>query len=254
MTLDKLFSLKGKKAVVTGGARGIGSGITKALAMAGAEVLVIGSSPETTERIKKIIEPGMMITGMQGDLSQLKLIPDLYTKALKYLGDIDILVNNAAIQFRNPAEKFPLEEFQRIIDVNLTAAFLLSQSAAQTMMKKKYGKIINLASMNSFFGSVNVAAYSASKGGIAQLTKAMSNEWSSFGINVNAIAPGGFRTEMTKTLWTDDSINDVVMKGTPAGRWGEQDDIMGAAIFLASHASDYICGAILPVDGGYLVR
>ncbi|MDR1687322.1 MAG: SDR family oxidoreductase [Clostridiales bacterium] len=254
MELEELFSLKGKNAIVTGGARGIGAGISKGLSIAGANVLAIGSSENTAFRAKQLAAQGYSITGMQADISDTKILPDIFNEAAGMLGNVDILVNNAAVQFRCPADEFPLEELNRLINLNFTSSFLLCQMAAKHMKPKGYGKIINLASMNSFFGAYNVSVYSASKGAVAQMTKAMSNEWASFGINVNAIAPGGFKTDMTKAVWSDDESSDFIVKRTPAGRWGDAGDIMGAAIYLASHASDYVCGVILPVDGGYLVR
>lgn len=252
--IRNLFDLTGRKAIVTGGGKGIGLGITKGLATAGAEVVIVGSSPETESIAEAIYRKGYRVQGLQGDLSDTRQIPVLFNKAVQLLGDLDILVNNAGIQSRQAAKDFQMEDWQRILDINLTASFLLCQCAAKIMIPKKYGKIINMASMTSFFGSVHIAAYAASKGGIAQMTKALSNEWAVYGINVNAIAPGGFKTEMTKALWSDPEADRCAMERTPAARWGNQEDIMGTAVYLASKASDYVCGVILPVDGGYLVR
>jgi len=253
--INELFSLKGKKAVVTGGGRGIGKAITTGLCRAGAQVAIIGSSERTPAIAREISGERYLVHGIVGDLSKIDEVESIFNKALEHLnGDIDILVNNAAIQRRYPAESFPLHEWQKIIDLNLTAVALLCQLAGRKMIQRGYGKIINMASMTSFFGSYNIMAYAASKGGIAQLTKALSNEWSQYGINVNAIAPGGFRTEMTKALREDKKTEESIMERTPAGRWGEPQDLIGTVIYLASKASDYVCGVILPVDGGYLVR
>lgn len=254
-TLEELFGLKGKKAVVTGGGRGIGRSITEALCMAGAEVTIIGSSNKTPLIAEEMSKNGYIVHGVTGDLSITDEIESIFNKAIEMLdGDIDIMVNNAAIQKRYPAEKFPLQEWQRIINVNLTATAILCQLAGRKMIDKGYGKIINMASMTSFFGSYHIMAYAASKGGVAQLTKALSNEWSRYGINVNAIAPGGFRTQMTEALRRDRETEKSVLERTPAGRWGEPEDLIGTVIYLSSKASDYVCGVILPVDGGYLVR
>ena len=252
--MNELFDLRGKKAIVTGGGKGVGEGITNGLAMAGAKVLIIGSSPQTAELAGHLSVDGKDVKGLQGDLSRLENIPSLFDQSMEMLDGLDILVNNAAIQVRQPAMEFSLADWQRVIDVNVSASFFLCQCAAKQMIPKKYGKIINIASMTSFFGSYNVAAYAASKGAVAQMTKSLSNEWAPLGINVNAVAPGGFKTEMTKALWSDPKTDEMAMERTPAGRWGTASDIMGSIIFLASHASDYVCGAILPVDGGYLAR
>ncbi len=253
--MQDLFSLKGKKAIVTGGGRGIGEAITRGLCMAGAEVVIIGSSDKTQMLAEKLSGGEYTVRGITGDLSRTDEIEDIFAKAVDLLdGDIDILVNNAAIQGRYPAEDFPMKEWQKIIDLNLTATAMLCQLSGRIMLRKGYGKIINMASMTSFFGSYHIMAYAASKGGIAQLTKALSNEWSGRGINVNAIAPGGFRTQMTTALRENKETERSAMERTPAGRWGEPEDVTGTVIYLASKASDYVCGVILPVDGGYLVR
>ena len=252
--IQALFGLSGKKAVVTGGGRGIGRGSVKALCMAGAEVVIVGSSEEVFQAADKMCAYGK-VQGIRYDLSEHEKLEELFGEAKKILGgNVDILVNNAGIQRRYPAEKFPPAEMEKIIAVNQTATFRLCQIAARHMIPKGYGKIINMASMTSFFGSCNIAAYASSKGAVAQMTKAFSNEWARYGINVNAIAPGGFKTDMTAPLWSDEKVNEIAMERTPAGRWGTPQDIMGAVLFLASSASDYVCGVILPVDGGYLAR
>lgn len=252
--IEALFGLSGKKAIVTGGGRGIGRGIVKSLCMAGAEVVIVGSSEEVFTSSEEMKTYGK-IWGLRYDLSDHKGLEDLFGEAKGILGgNVDILVNNAGMQRRYPAEKFPPAEMEKIIAVNQTATFRLCQIAARHMIPRRYGKIINMASMTSFFGSCNIAAYASSKGAVAQMTKAFSNEWAPYGLNVNAIAPGGFKTDMTVPLWSDEKASEIAMARTPAGRWGTPEDIMGAVLFLASAASDYVCGVILPVDGGYLVR
>lgn len=251
-----LFDLSHRKALVTGGGRGIGLGITKALCMAGAEVVIVGSSARTKQHAEELsAQMHGKVSGICYDLQNLDGLEQLFQQAQELLGgQVDILVNNAGIQRRYDADEFPLEELKRVIDINQMATYLLCQLAARQMKPRRYGKIINMASMTSFFGSYRISAYACSKGAIAQMTKAFSNEWAPYGINVNAIAPGGFRTEMTEALWNNSEADRQAMERTPYGRWGTEEDIMGTVIYLASHASDYVCGAILPVDGGYLVR
>ena len=250
----KMFDLTGKRALVTGGTRGIGHGIVRALSSAGAKLVFIGASDRVEKVASDFRKEGLDVQGIQFDLARLNDIPAVFERAVDLLGGgIDILVNNAGVQHRCDADQFPFEQWQRLLDINLSATFLMCQQAA-AYMKKSGGKIINMASMTSFFGSYRIPAYAASKGGIAQLTKALSNEWSQYGINVNAIAPGGFQTEMTRALWENDEVNRQAMERTPAGRWGNEEDIMGTVVYLAAPASDYVCGVIIPVDGGYLVR
>jgi len=253
--LEEQFGLTGRNALVTGGGRGIGLGITKALASAGTRVLIVGSSEASEEAAQKLAQTGLAVRCLRYDIAQLDGLETMFGRAAELLGGrVDILVNNAAIQRRYDAEDFPFEEYQRVIDINLSAAFRLCQAAAKHMKQHGGGKIINLASMNSYFGGCRVAAYAASKGGVVQMTKAFANEWAKHGINVNAIAPGGFKTDMTRALWDDPETDRQAMLRTPAGRWGEAADIGGTAVFLASAASDYLCGVTIPVDGGYLAR
>jgi 2-deoxy-D-gluconate 3-dehydrogenase len=187
-----------------------------------------------------------------GDSSQ---VEPLFAKALEILGgQIDILVNCAGTQYRAPSENFPMEEFDRVMEVNLRCYFQLSQLAGRNMLARGYGKIINIASMQSFFGIPLTPAYAASKGAVAQLTKVLGNEWIARGVNVNAIAPGWFDTKLIKAVMEDEVRSTEIMGRLPAGRWGQSADIKGPAIFLASAASDYLAGVILPVDGGYLAR
>lgn len=247
-----LFDLSGKKAIVTGGTRGLGHGIAEGLMEAGAKVVIIGSSGAILESAEALREKGFDCQGLQADLSSHEVREAVYHEAVSLLGGLDILVNAAGIQRRHSAAEFPLEEWRDVLEVNLTASFELCQLAARTFLSKEVpsGKIINIASMLSFFGGFNAAAYAASKGGVAQFSKDMCNELAGKGINVNCIAPGYMATKMTTPLQSSQEITGRI----PAGRWGTPEDLKGAAIFLSSAASDYVNGAVIPVDGGYLAR
>ncbi len=250
-----LFDLKGKTAIVTGGNRGLGKGITEGLAMAGAKVVIMASSDKVFEAAEEFCKKGYEVFAVQHDLSKIEQAESAFNKAVDLLGGkLDILVNNAGVQRRNKCEVFTMEDWQTVIQINLNAVFSLCQLAGQHMLQNGGGKIINLASLLSFFGGYTVPAYAAAKGGVAQLTKALSNEWASRGINVNAIAPGYMATEMNTALIEDEGRSKEILSRIPAARWGKPEDIMGAAIFLASDASNYLNGAIIPVDGGYLGR
>ena len=246
------FSLQGKTALVTGGTRGLGKGIAEGLLEAGAKVVIVGSSDSVLDVAKEL---GNNAHGLKCDLSKEEEIEKGFLSALSILGGrLDILVNNAGIQRRNRCENFLLSDWDDVINVNLRAVFKLCQCAGRHMLENGGGKIINVASMLSFFGGFTVPAYSASKGGVMQLTKALSNEWAGRGINVNAIAPGYMATDMNTALINDEGRNKEILSRIPAGRWGQADDLKGLAVFLASSASDYVSGAIIPVDGGYMGR
>lgn len=250
-----LFDLKGKKALVTGGSRGLGRGMAEALLEAGAEVIITGVSDRVLETAAEMQENGYPVSGLSFDLSKREEINKSFQKVMdKFDGQLDILVNNAGIQRRNKAEEFLEKDWDDVIEVNLSSVFILSQLAAKEMLKNGAGKIINIASLLSFFGGYTVPAYAASKGGVAQLTKALSNEWAAEGINVNAIAPGYMDTDMNTALVNDPERNKLIMSRIPAGRWGKPEDMKGIVIFLASNASDYLNGTVIPVDGGYLGR
>ena len=251
--MKNMFDLTGKKAIVTGGNKSLGLNMTKALCEAGAEVVIFASSASVHTVAEEFSAKGFKVKGVQVDLSQKASIEAGFAKAMEIFDNhIDILINNAGIQRRNPCEDFLFEDWQDILNVNLTAIFVLSQLAGRVMIKQGKGKIINLASLLSFFGGQTVPAYSASKGGVAQLTKALSNEWASKGINVNAIAPGYMDTEMNVALVNNPERNSQILARIPACRWGTPEDLMGAVVFLSSDASNYVSGAIIPVDGGYL--
>ena len=243
-----LFSLEDNCALVTGATGALGHAIAEALRDVGARVAVVARS----ERVFDLAQEGF--TCLQHDLAQPGKPRQAVSDALKSLGDLDILVTAHGIATRAPSEVFPADQWDRTLAVNLTSVFEIAQTAGAHFLRKKRGKIINIASMLSFSGGLRVPAYAASKGGVAQLTKALANEWAAHGINVNAIAPGYFATPMTAALRSDPERNQQILDRLPAGRWGEPEDLKGAVVFLSSAASDYVHGIILPVDGGWLSR
>jgi 2-deoxy-D-gluconate 3-dehydrogenase len=249
-----LFNVKGKKAIVTGASRGLGKGMAQGLHDAGVELVVMG----TNEKILKIAEEmstdEARVYGIIADFNDTEKVIKAFDEAINILGDLDILINNAGMQSRHPSVKFPLEDWEQVLRVNLTSAFILSQKAGEKMIEKGKGKIINIASLLSFSGGYTVPAYAASKGGIAQLTKALSNEWASKGINVNAVAPGYMDTDNIAALKADSVRNAQILDRIPAGRYGTAEDMIGAVIYLSSDASDYVHGTVLLVDGGWMGR
>lgn len=248
-----MFDLTGKKAIVTGAASGLAKGMAEGLMEAGAEVVIIDIADNTKEVADGFTQNGFKVHGVQANLGNRQEIMDAFNKALDCLdGKIDILIPAAGIQRRNKCEDFSLEDWDDVININLSSVFVLCQLAGREMLKQGSGKIINIASLLSFFGGLTVPAYSASKGGVAQLTKALSNEWASKGININAIAPGYMTTQMNTNIINDEKRNDSIIKRIPTGRWGTPEDLKGTAVFLASSASDYVNGVVIPVDGGYL--
>jgi 2-deoxy-D-gluconate 3-dehydrogenase len=251
-----LFDLSGKKAIVTGSTRGLGRGMAEGLMEAGAAAVIFGTTDKVFAVAEEFRGRGFDCRGLVVDLADGQARVSGFHEAVELLGGLDILINAAGIQRRYSCEEFPAGDWNDVIEVNLTAPFVLSQLAAKEYLKKEKpcGKIINMASMLSFFGGVTVPAYAASKGGVAQFTKAMCNELAGRGINVNAIAPGYMDTDMNVAL--TDPKNPRYREITnriPAHRWGTPEDLKGIAVFLASSASDYINGAVIPVDGGYLV-
>jgi 2-deoxy-D-gluconate 3-dehydrogenase len=248
-----MFDLTGKVAVVTGANTGIGQGIALALAKAGADVALAGRS-EAAETADKVRALGRRAVLISADLATIAPVPEVVERTLAELGRLDILVNNAGIIRRADAVDFTEEDWDAVIDTNLKSVFFLCQAAARHMIAQGGGKIINIASMLSFQGGIRVPSYTASKSGVAGLTKLLANEWAAKGINVNAIAPGYIATNNTAALQSDEARNRSIMERIPAGRWGDPSDLGGAAVFLASPASDYVQGHILAVDGGWLAR
>jgi len=251
--MSGLFDLTGRVAVVTGANTGIGQGLAIALAEAGADVALVGRTPaeETAERVRAA---GRRAAIIGADLSTIAPVQEVVDQTLSELGGLDILVNNAGIIRRGDALDFSEEDWDAVIDTNLKSVFFLCQAAARQMVSKGRGKIINIASMLSFQGGIRVPSYTASKSGVAGLTKLLANEWAAKGINVNAIAPGYIATNNTAALQADELRNRQIMERIPAGRWGQPSDLAGAVVFLASDASDYVQGHILAIDGGWLAR
>ena len=247
------FSLEGKVALVTGANTGLGQGIAIALAEAGADIACAGIAPptETEARVRAL---GRRFVAIEANLSSLEPIDRVVRETLDGLGGFHILVNNAGLIRRADAVEFTEEDWDAVMDTNLKSAFFLAQAAGRHMIAQGRGKIINIASMLSFQGGVRVPAYTASKSGLAGITRLLACEWASKGVNVNAIAPGYMTTDNTAALRADEKRNAAILDRIPAGRWGEPSDLGGAAVFLASRASDYVHGAIIPVDGGWLAR
>ena len=253
--VHSMFDISGKKAIVTGSAQGLGSGMAEGLMEAGAEVVLFDRNPAVTEVAEAFAAKGFRCHGMVVDVGDRADREEAFAKAVDLLGGrLDILVNAAGIQRRHPCEQFPLEDWDAVIRINQTAVFALCQLAARVMLPQGGGKIINIASMLSWFGGFTVPAYAASKGAVAQLTKACANEWASRGIQINALAPGYMATDMNTALINDEGRNAEITARIPAHRWGTPQDMKGPVCFLASSASDYLSGAIIPVDGGYLNR
>lgn len=250
----KQFPLEHKIAVVTGCAGGIGAGIALGLAEAGADIVGVDLQDleETAAQVRTL---GRRFLAFQVDLSDREAVDAAWTQILAEAGGVDILVNNAGMQYRQNAYEYPLDVFDKVIAVNLRAGYQLAQLAAgHYRTEKKRGKIINLAFLFSTFGGVNVSGYTCSKHGVVGMTRALSNEFAADGICVNAIAPGYIATELTKAIWSDPEKSRPMDERIPMGRWGKPQDFAGPAVFLASEASDYVSGIVLPVDGGYSAR
>ena len=263
-TILDLFRLDNKVALVTGAASGLGAAIATALAQAGATVAVHGNRRAATDTEAAINAAGGHAAAFQADLSSTTGAEALFTQVKEKFGRVDILINNAGTILRNAAEDVSLEDWQQVLQVNLTSVFQLSQFVAREIITRSAsgsldgdklgGKIVNIASLLSFQGGIRVPAYATSKGGVAQLTKALANEWAPHGIQVNAIAPGYFATTNTEALQTDETRNRQILERIPAGRWGAPQDLAGAALYLSSPASNYVTGTILTVDGGWMGR
>ena len=251
--LDK-FRLDGKLALVTGAANGLGAAIAVALAEAGANVACHGNRRAALDTAERVRSLGRTAESFTSDLSTSDGADTLYAAVTASMDAPEILVNNAGMIHRDAAENFDAEAWMNVIQVNLNSVFRLSQLAGRVMLQKGHGKIINIASLLAFQGGIRVPAYAAAKGGVAQLTKALANEWAARNVQVNAIAPGYFRTENTAQLQQDETRNRQILERIPAARWGEPEDLAGAVVFLASAASNYVTGEVLVVDGGWMAR
>ncbi|MEM5948450.1 2-dehydro-3-deoxy-D-gluconate 5-dehydrogenase KduD [Spirochaetia bacterium 38H-sp] len=252
--IDK-FRLDNKVAIVTGCSRGLGQGMALALAKAGADIVGISSSDSAPITGKLVQETGRQFLYIKADLSSTEPVSQIISKTIDHYGQIDILINNAGITRRSQALYFSEKDWDDVININLRTLFFLSQAFARYIIKEnKKGKIINIASMLSFQGGINVAAYTASKSAVKGLTMALANEWAQYNINVNAIAPGYMITDITSPIRKDSKRNREISDRIPAGRWGTPEDLAGAVVFLASEASDYVNGHTLAVDGGWLAR
>jgi 2-deoxy-D-gluconate 3-dehydrogenase len=251
-----LFDLTGKVAVVTGCRRGIGLAMARALATAGADIVGVSATLEDagSEVGRQVERCGRTFRGYRVDLADRAGVRAFTDRLESEVGSVDILVNNAGTIRRAPAVAYTDADWDHVLEVNLTAQFILAREVGRGMLARGEGKIIFTASMLSFQGGINIPAYTAAKSGLAGVTKALANEWASRGVNVNAIAPGYVATDNTQALRDDPDRNAGILARIPAGRWGRPDDMAGAVVFLASAASDYVHGTVLPVDGGWLGR
>ncbi|MEZ6050959.1 MAG: SDR family oxidoreductase [Planctomycetaceae bacterium] len=253
MVLD-LFKLDGRVAVVTGGGRGLGQAMAGALAQAGADVVSVTRTAKSAETRQLVERCGRKFLDVRCDVGRPDERADLIDKITSQMGRVDILINNAGIFQRHPPEEYPLNEFDALLQVHLHAAFDLSQQVAPQMLERGRGKIINIGSVLSFEGGLNIPAYAAAKHALAGLTKSLANSWSHRGINVNCIAPGYFDTKVVNSLKDDLVRGPQILDRIPAGRWGDPDELGGLAVFLASDASNYVHGSVIAIDGGWLAR
>ncbi|AKK66051.1 2-dehydro-3-deoxy-D-gluconate 5-dehydrogenase KduD [Xanthomonas translucens] len=247
------FSLEGKVALVTGANTGLGQGIALALAQAGADIAAAGiqAPTETEDKVKAL---GRRFVAIQANLISIQPVQRVLDETLAGLGRLDILVNNAGLIRRADAVDFSEQDWDDVMNVNIKSAFFMSQAAGRHFIAQGSGKIINIASMLSFQGGIRVPSYTASKSGIAGITRLLANEWGGKGLNINAIAPGYMATDNTAQLRADAARNQSILERIPARRWGVPEDLGGTAVFLASSASDYVNGTVIPVDGGWLAR
>lgn len=253
MILD-LFKLDGRVALVTGGNRGLGQAMALGFAQAGADIACVSRSGNDGETRRLVEAAGRRFLGITAELASLAQRAGLAARVVQDLGRLDILVNNAGSGTRHPPEEYPMQEWRDLLEVHLTAAFDLSQQAAPFMLQRGRGKIINIGSVLSYEGGLNIPAYAAAKHAIAGLTKSLAVAWSSRGINVNCIAPGYFETNIETSLKDHPVRGQQILDRIPCGRWGQPDELMGLAVFLASDASNYMHGSVVPIDGGWLAR
>ncbi len=251
--MNSLFNLSGKIALITGSSQGIGFGIARGLGQAGATIILNGRDKEKlNQAISTLSQEGLNVHGYSFDVSDPKQIDQNISTIEREMGTIDVLVNNAGITKRGPLETIEESIWREVIETNLTAVFLISKRVGKGMIDRKSGKIINICSLMSEISRPTIAPYTASKGGVKMLTRAMAVEWAKYNIQVNGIGPGFIVTEMNRPLLADEKFNAMVRSRTPAGRWGQPSDLVGAAVFLASSASDYVTGQIIYVEGGLL--
>jgi gluconate 5-dehydrogenase len=248
-----LFNLTGKLALITGSGRGLGFTLARGLAQAGCTIVLNDiDEKRLADAVSMLREDGFSGFGVPFDVCDEKMIKEKVTFIEKEIGKINILINNAGIQIRAPLEEFNSDDWRRLIDINLTGAFLVAKTVVHGMIKRKAGKIINICSIQSELARPTIAPYTASKGGLRNLTKGMATDWGKYNIQVNGIAPGYFKTEMTKALYEDLKFDAWLCSRVPANRWGDPSELIGAAIFLSSRASDYVNGHLLYVDGGLM--
>ena len=253
--MRNLLDLTGKKALVTGGSRGIGNRLARALHDAGAEVVIFYNNTDARDLAKEMQGEGPAVYAVQCDVENRESIKTAVEQTAALLGGrIDILINAAGINRRYYLDEFPMDEWDKVININLNSVVYCTQLVGKLMLEHGYGKIINLASMNSFVAAQRVGAYVASKGAIAQITKAFANEWGGRGIRVNAIAPGYIETDMTAALKENETAYQDILKKIPEGRWGTPEDLVGPVLLLVSDAADYVNGCVMPIDGGFLTR
>lgn len=251
--MNKIFNLEGKRAFITGGAQGIGQIIAQGLGAYGAEIIINDINQQKAEQGAVLLkDKGIIAHAFGFDITDADVLQDKIAEIEQNVGTIDILINNAGIQIRHPFVDFPEKDWDRIIDVNQKAVFLVSQAVARNMIKRQAGKIINICSMQSELGRDTITPYAASKGAVRMLTRGMCVELARHNIQVNGIAPGYFATEMNKALVENQDFSQWLCKRTPAGRWGDPEELIGAAVFLSSAASNYVNGHIIFVDGGML--
>ena len=247
-----LFSLSGKRALVTGSSRGIGFGIAEALASAGASIILNARDPVALGAAAETLAArGVDVKALAFDVTHEESVNEAIEHATREIGPINILVNNAGMQHRAPLEDFPLDKFNQVMATNVTSAFLVSKAVVKSMIERRSGRIIKICSVMSDLARPSIAPYAASKAAIANLTRGMAVDWAKYGLNINGIAPGYIRTELNEALLKNAEFNTWVEKRTPMGRWGEPDELGGAAVFLASAASTFVNGHILYVDGAF---
>lgn len=253
--MNTMFDLTGKKAVVVGGAGDLGLGMLEGLLEAGAECVVIDIDQKLEAVCEGYNNKGYKANPVHADISDREQVKSSYDKAMELLGNtLDIMVNAAGIQIRHPSEEFPIEDWDKVIAINLTAPWLYMQMAANTMIPNGHGKIVTISSLQSLIGGVTIPAYTAAKGGLGTLVKTLSNDWAKKGLNINCIAPGYMATKLNTALLADEKRSKEILGRIPQGRWGTGADLKGVTVFLCSSASDYVNGITIPVDGGFLGR